>query len=482
MVLVAIGAGLVLWKSKIATHEAASTVVTEAEIQALVSGATPAQRKDLSENKEQRQTILKNFTEIFTMASAARKHGIGNDPLIAETIEYNNQEILARLYDQHVNEGKGPMPPFGFITEEEAKSFWAEPEGTGFFARLFSGATNRMREAEFDKYLENKLSYGVKSGRFAADTQPSEEDIKGLKDQYAKLMISYGRAVRQLEEIPTIKDPKVKKDWETFKTAVEFQQRLQAANLLAQAYTQEVVSKELAIKEADIDAYLKAHPDLTDVSKKKARGMEVLEKVKAGGDFAELAQEYSDDPGSKTRGGLYEGVAVGQFAPEFEAAIANLKPGEMAKELVQTPYGFHIIKLEKRGEAKGNDGVPKATYDVRHILISTMMKDPADPTGRELPVRMFVKSKLEKERQEEFMAKVKKENPVTIPADFKVEPPSEAEMKKLEEMQKQQIEQIKKMQEEQKKNPQAPAHSGGNAVPPPPQPPAPPKPAPPAAK
>ena len=54
--------------------------------------------------------------------------------------------------------------------------------------------------------------------------------------------------------------------------------------------------------------------------------------------------------------------------------------------------------IERKGEGKDAAGQPAETYDVRHILFSTSYKDPADPEGREMPVKAYVRQKLQTEK------------------------------------------------------------------------------------
>ncbi|WP_256760731.1 peptidylprolyl isomerase [Cohnella sp. WQ 127256] len=78
-----------------------------------------------------------------------------------------------------------------------------------------------------------------------------------------------------------------------------------------------------------------------------ARAKEVQAKLKAGGDFAVLAKEYSDDPGSKDAGGLYADAQLTQFVEPFKKAGVEL-PLNQISDPVQTSYGYHVMKVESR--------------------------------------------------------------------------------------------------------------------------------------
>lgn len=84
----------------------------------------------------------------------------------------------------------------------------------------------------------------------------------------------------------------------------------------------------------------------------KETAEKLLERLLNGEDFATLAGEYSEDPGSKDNGGLYENVKIGEFVPEFEEAALACEVGNIYPELVESSYGYHIIKLENREVVK----------------------------------------------------------------------------------------------------------------------------------
>jgi peptidyl-prolyl cis-trans isomerase D len=73
----------------------------------------------------------------------------------------------------------------------------------------------------------------------------------------------------------------------------------------------------------------------------------VLEQVKAGGDFAALAKKYSEDEGSQVNGGDLDYFGRGRMVPAFEQAAFAMQPGQVS-DLVETEYGFHIIKVTDR--------------------------------------------------------------------------------------------------------------------------------------
>lgn len=91
----------------------------------------------------------------------------------------------------------------------------------------------------------------------------------------------------------------------------------------------------------------------------KELAQKILDSLRNGANFEEMAKKYSDDPGTARDGGNLGWAKKGIFYPEFEAAAFQLKPGEISN-VVETPVGFHIIQLiDKKGES----------INCRHILI-----------------------------------------------------------------------------------------------------------------
>ncbi len=92
------------------------------------------------------------------------------------------------------------------------------------------------------------------------------------------------------------------------------------------------------------------------------KAYELLSRIEEGEDFAELAGEYSQDPGSREKGGDLGWFGKGTMVDEFEEAVFSLEKGEITEEPVKTSFGYHIIK---KTEEENKEGEIRAS----HILI-----------------------------------------------------------------------------------------------------------------
>jgi len=112
---------------------------------------------------------------------------------------------------------------------------------------------------------------------------------------------------------------------------------------------------------------IKVAEDATEEEKAKARQEieSIATRVKAGEDFAELARQYSEDPGSGSKGGDLGYNPKGRMVPEFDEVMFSLEPGQVS-DIVETKFGFHIIKL--LGTREGNISLEEATEEIADQL------------------------------------------------------------------------------------------------------------------
>ena len=101
----------------------------------------------------------------------------------------------------------------------------------------------------------------------------------------------------------------------------------------------------------------------------KQKAEDVLKQLKAGGNFAELAKKYSDDPGSKGQGGELGMIQRGVTVPAFENVAFSLKPGQLS-DVVKTQFGYHIIQVEAKDTAH-----LKPLDEVKTQILATLTRE-----------------------------------------------------------------------------------------------------------
>jgi len=119
---------------------------------------------------------------------------------------------------------------------------------------------------------------------------------------------------------------------------------------------------------------------------------DVKQKLEAGGDWNALAKEYSDDEGSKDKGGLYENQEPRVWVDAFNKAANTQEVGKIG-DPVETEYGYHVIKVEKR-ETRTWEQVPEATKEELRRSASTAKLN--EFMGKELP-ELITKLELPKD-------------------------------------------------------------------------------------
>lgn len=155
-----------------------------------------------------------------------------------------------------------------------------------------------------------------------------------------------------------------------FATDADFEAALQQSNMTLESFKEQISTqkklrkifeKNKPVTEEDLKAYYEANPDKFATTPKQVQASHillptkeeaeaVLAELKAGKDFATLAKEKSQDPGSKDKGGDLGFFGMGQMNEGFETAAFAMKKGEMS-EVVEAESGFHIIKVTDIKEA-----------------------------------------------------------------------------------------------------------------------------------
>ena len=373
--------------------------LTKEDMESLLKDVSPAMVKRLEDPDVMKQQI-KSVRELLAVACAARKAGLADDSQVIAELENIRIEQIATNYDREINKDKGLSAPFGFIGEERIKGFW-----------------NAEREKEFQKFIDVKVAEMKTIG--SAYLAPSEDDVRQAREYFAKTRIYAAEAETKWSGLSP-----------DFRRKTELAVKLQQAQYLSRIYAKKVLEEKAKVTDAEVQAYIAAHTEF-DTKESRARAEKILQRAKSGENFANLAIEFSEDPGSKENGGLYENVQQGLMVAEFEQASLALENGQIAPNLVETQFGFHIIKLEKKSVVAGADGKTKQVYDVRHILIMTTVKDPNYPMARQIPAKEFVRGKLEGEKQQKILDEIIANNPVEIAENFELPKVSDEQMRQL---------------------------------------------------
>ena len=144
----------------------------------------------------------------------------------------------------------------------------------------------------------------------------------------------------------------------------------------------------------------------------RAKAEKWLADLRGGADFAMLAQAYSEDPGSATKGGDLGFFPEGKMVAPFDAALKELKnPGELSG-VVETQFGFHIIRLEERQPASSQ------SYDeVREQLRAEITAKLQKNARTQALERLRTQAEGDADQLQSFIATQKQEQPAASAAD-----------------------------------------------------------------
>lgn len=212
-----------------------------------------------------------------------------------------------------------------------------------------------------------------------------DEVLRGVLDQLvAYHLLAQESRARKLDVTEAEVDAQMAQARQGFPTEEAFKQGLAAQGVTLEQLRQQArtglqvqkvieteIASKIAVQDAEVSAFYQQNlarfkqgdtvhashiligvaQTATPAEKAAARAKAdaALKQVKAGADFGTIAKTQSQDPGSAPNGGDLGFFPKGQMTPAFEEAAFKLKPGAVSG-VVETPFGFHIIKvLERRG-------------------------------------------------------------------------------------------------------------------------------------
>jgi peptidyl-prolyl cis-trans isomerase D len=204
-----------------------------------------------------------------------------------------------------------------------------------------------------------KLDYAViKAEELEAKITPDEADIKAA---YEKRKIQYQIPEKRVVEYALVDQIKLRQSVQISDDDLKakYQQDIQQYQVPNRVHAQHILLMTVGKTDAEVDEI-----------KKKAE--DILKQAKKGTKFDELAKKYSEDQGTKDKGGDLGWIVQGQTVPEFEKTAFSLPPGSIS-DLVKTQYGFHIIKVLEKETAH-----TKPLDEVKDAIRAPLMLAKAD--------------------------------------------------------------------------------------------------------
>jgi peptidyl-prolyl cis-trans isomerase SurA len=213
--------------------------------------------------------------------------------------------------------------------------------------------TIKVTSKEVDDAVQDQMKK-VKA-QFSEDAFQAQLQAEGLTE--SELKKKYREQIRDQMMVDRLVSAKLSKVSVSTKEVKDFYQ----------SYEDSIPDQPEEVKLSHILLPIDTSAATLDSLKRRAEG--ILRLVKQGGDFAQLAAEYSDDPSGKDGGDLGF-FKRGDMIPQFEDVAFSLKPGEVS-DVVQTEFGYHIIKVDEKKDDR---------VHARHILI--LIRPSAEDTAR----------------------------------------------------------------------------------------------------
>lgn len=203
-----------------------------------------------------------------------------------------------------------------------------------------------VSDAELDTYRKRQADAVGGEEKFA-EMLDKTKTTDGELNLMLREKILLDKVVDALNGSPVkVSEQQIKAFYDANKAQFKVPERIDVRHILVKANEMELV-RDLRQKDKNIsqkDLLIAVQKEFKDREKKAAEvATQVQQDPKK---FDELAKKYSEDPGSKDKGGLITDMAQQTTDPDFWAAATKLKPGEITKAPVKSMFGYHIIRLE----------------------------------------------------------------------------------------------------------------------------------------
>jgi parvulin-like peptidyl-prolyl isomerase len=373
--------GLIFWQVK-ARHSGPVELSAE-DMQMIAEDQPPQMRARLAVDEKARKDFAEDVRRLLAVAEEASAHDVDKAPDMKRQLDFQKSSVIAQYYFEQQGENAPD------ISDAEVDEYFKQP----------------VNQHKFDQLIADAKA---KDPQFAAQEIPAEQ-LNMLKQRLGRVYLAEKKAVEQgLDKKP----------------AVRLQMLLQHARVLAQKYAVDKLQPKMKATDEEVAQYLAGHPELDTDKKNREKAEEVLKRARAGEDFGKLAQEFSSD-GTKDKGGDLGWFGHGQMVPEFEKAAYALKPGEIS-DVVQSPFGFHIIKLEER-KTETVDGKPEEKVHARHILIG----EGASGFGPPQSAREKARAAVEQEKAKKVLDEIVSRSHVKVADTYQVKAPEQQPMQGL---------------------------------------------------
>ena len=265
------------------------------------------------------------------------------------------QKFMSDYLQQNIDQLKArqqslPQDVLSDLIDDELVRQEAETQGITVTADELQ--TEIEKEFGFDRNPPTPTSTPTLTATQVITLTPTPTIAPMTEDEFKQV---YDESVRQFVQFAGFNDPDLRTLFRhnllrsKLQTELEAQvptsePQIHASHILVTADTPTAVPEGEPTPTAEELATASIEADETA----RAEAEELLERVTTGGEeFAVVAEEASDDPGSKEDGGDLGWHPRGDFIAEFENVAFSLEPGQIYTEVVKSPFGYHIIKLEE---------------------------------------------------------------------------------------------------------------------------------------